>query len=99
MEIIGMVPELFIKAMLSKTSKRIVQSHFFIRMMKLLKKNKKFLTDGYNTNNISFSFSDIDMLISSIGNGYQIRLFWHGFDSSWDKTAFDRSKRRLERKI
>lgn len=50
-------------------------------------------------NNIYFSYKDIDVLISYSGATKVIRLFWNGFDSTWDGTAFDRSKRRFEKKI
>jgi hypothetical protein len=38
-------------------------------------------------------------LIYASNQNFSIRLFWNNFDSNWDKTAFDRSKRRFEKKI
>lgn len=64
-----------------------------------LMKNSKYLKNDNDNNNIYFKFNDIDVLIWSSTQDYTIRLFWNGFDSSWEKTAFDRSKRRFEKKI
>ena len=61
--------------------------------------NSKFLDADSDNNNIYFKFDDIDVLIWSSSQEYTIRLFWNGFDSSWEKTAFNRSKRRFEKKI
>lgn len=61
--------------------------------------NKKFINDEADNNNIYFKYDDIDVLIWSSSQTYTIRLFWNGFDSSWEKTAFDRSKKRFEKKI
>lgn len=47
-----------------------------------------------------FKYDDMDVLISGSSSAFcNIRLFWNGFDSTWEKTAFDRSKRRFEKKI
>lgn len=59
----------------------------------------KFLSKNTDNNNIYFTYKDIDVLISYSGANRVIRLFWSGFDSTWDGTAFDRSKRRFEKKI
>jgi hypothetical protein len=72
---------------------------FLNKILTAIEDNKKFLTQEVENNNIFFKYNDIDILICSSSPGYTIRLFWNGFDSSWEKTAFDRSKRRFEKKI
>jgi hypothetical protein len=72
---------------------------FLTKIQKAIEDNKSFLNDNPDNNNIYFSFGDIDVLICSSTGRYLIRLFWNGFDSSWEATAFERSKRRFERKL
>lgn len=72
---------------------------FLNKIDKSIEENNKFLTKSTDNNNIFFSYKDIDVLISYSGATKVIRLFWNGFDSTWDGTAFDRSKRRFEKKI
>lgn len=69
------------------------------KIEKSLKDNNKFLEDKSDNNNIYFKFDDMEILIWTIGGSYSIRIFWQGFDSTWEKTAFERSKRRFEKKI
>jgi hypothetical protein len=61
--------------------------------------NHKFLTENGDNNNILFKYEDIDVLVWSNAGAYTIRVFWNGFDSTWEETAFERSKKRFERKI
>lgn len=70
---------------------------FLDKISNAIENDSKYLKDNTDANNIYFSFKDIDVIISS--GGQSIRLFWNGFDSSWEKTSFERSKRRFERKI
>lgn len=72
---------------------------FLNKIQTAIEDNKKFINDQADNNNIFFKYDDIDVLIWSSSQNYTIRLFWNGFDSSWEKTAFDRSKRRFEKKI
>lgn len=72
---------------------------FLERISNSIEENKKFLSKSTDYNNIYFTYQDIDVLVSYSGSTRIIRLFWNGFDSTWDGTAFDRSKRRFERKI
>jgi hypothetical protein len=74
-------------------------SEFLNKIQSAIDSNKDYLYDEFDNNNIYFRYQDIDVLIwrSSLGN--TIRLFWNNFDSFWEQTAFDRSKRRFERKI
>ena len=72
---------------------------FLNKIQSAIEDNYKFINDEADNNNIYFKYEDIDVLIWSNHQTYTIRLFWNGFDSSWEKTAFDRSKRRFEKKI
>jgi len=72
---------------------------FLTKIQNAINENSKFLKNDNDNNNIFFTYKDIDVLIWSSTQDYTIRLFWNGFDSSWEKTAFDRSKRRFEKKI
>ena len=72
---------------------------FLNKIQAAIDDNRKFINSEFDNNNIFFKYDDIDVLIWSSSQNYIIRLFWNGFDSSWEKTAFDRSKRRFEKKI
>jgi hypothetical protein len=72
---------------------------FLNKIQEAINENSKYLKNDNDNNNIFFKYDDIDVLIWSSSQDYTIRLFWNGFDSSWEKTAFDRSKRRFEKKI
>lgn len=73
---------------------------FLNKIESAIEANQKWMKENGDNNNIYFSYDDIDILITSSSFGiYNIRLFWEGFDSTWEKTAFERSKKRFERKI
>jgi hypothetical protein len=72
---------------------------FLNKIVTYIEENKKFLNENGDNNNIFFKFDDMDILIWTNGGTYSIRIFWQGFDSTWEKTAFERSKRRFEKKI
>jgi len=73
---------------------------FLTKIQKAMEENKKYLKDDADNSNIYFSFDDIDVLVcNGDDNRYLIRLFWNGFDSSWEQTAFQRSKKRFERNL
>ena len=72
---------------------------FLSKIQDAIDNNYKFLKDEIDNNNIYFKYDDIDVLIWASQQSYTIRLFWNGFDSSWEKTAFERSKRRFGKKI
>ena len=55
-------------------------------------------TTAYAEKNVSFKHGDMDLLISNIYGKIIIRIFWKGFDSSWDFNSFKRSKKRFEKK-
>lgn len=58
----------------------------------------KYLSEDSDNNNMFFQYDDMTFLIYRDG-GVKIRVFWNGFDSEWESTAFGRTKRRFERKI
>lgn len=68
------------------------------RIESVIKDNSKFLNSDSNSNNVYFTYDDLTFIISFDGQT-NIRVFWNGFDASWDGTAFKRTKRRLLRKL
>ena len=72
---------------------------FLYKIVASIEENKKFLNENGDNNNIFFKYDDMDVLIWTNLGTYSIRIFWQGFDSTWEKTAFERSKRRFEKKI
>jgi hypothetical protein len=58
----------------------------------------KYLSADSDVKNMFFQYDDITFLIYYDGST-KIRVFWNGFDSEWESTAFGRTKRRFERKI
>lgn len=64
-----------------------------------IENHAKFLKSDNENNNIVFKFEDMDVLICTTADGYYIRIFWNGFDSTWEKTAYLRSKKRFEKKM
>jgi hypothetical protein len=72
---------------------------FLQKIQEAIDNNSKFLKKDGDNNNVFFKYDDIEVLIWASNENYTIRLFWNGFDSTWEKTAFDRSKKRFEKKI
>ncbi|RXR23049.1 hypothetical protein [Flavobacterium stagni] len=72
---------------------------FLNKIVSAIEENKKFLNENSDNNNICFKFDDMDILIWTNAGNFSIRIFWQGFDSTWEKTAFERSKRRFEKRI
>ena len=72
---------------------------FLNKIVTTIDENNKFLKENSDNNNIYFKYDDMDVLIWTNAGIYTIRIFWQGFDSTWEKTAFERSKRRFEKKI
>ena len=71
---------------------------FLNKIETAMKDHKKFLKSDNDNNNIYFEFDDLKVLIYRDGN-FILRIFWNGFDSTWENTAFQRSKRRFLEKI
>jgi len=72
---------------------------FLNKINESIETNIKFLKDSNDNNNVAFQYDDLKVMIWSSSNGYLIRVFWKDFDSTWEKTSFERSKRRFEKKI
>jgi hypothetical protein len=72
---------------------------FLSKIEKSINDNLDYLKTDFDNNNIFFVYDDIEVLIWVNAGIYTIRVFWNGFDSTWEKTAFERSKRRFEKKI
>jgi hypothetical protein len=68
------------------------------KLEKLLDDNYKYLVSDSDTNNLSFLYDDMTFLIYR-DSGTKIRVFWNGFDAEWEETAFNRTRRRFERRI
>ncbi|MCB4809128.1 hypothetical protein LG651_12790 [Tamlana sp. 62-3] len=76
------------------------QAHEFLTKIETeIEKNQKFLKNNDDNNNIVFEYDDLKVMIWTTSGGYLIRVYWNDFDSTWEKTSFERSKRRFERKI
>ena len=71
---------------------------FLNKIQESIDNHIKFLNKNSDNNNIYIRYDDIDILIWSNGGTYKIRLFWKDFDATWEQTAFERSKRRFEKK-
>jgi len=74
-------------------------TEFLNKIQDEIEKNKKFLRENNDNNNIAFDFDDLKVMIWTTNGSYLIRVYWNGFDSTWEKTSFERSKRRFEKKI
>lgn len=81
-----------------KSSDKNQATEFLNKIQDLINNEQDFLRDNSDSNNIVFRYDDIDVLISYNGTT-QVRLFWNNFDSTWEKTAFERSHRRFEKKL
>lgn len=73
-------------------------TEFLDKIQNAINENWKYLKEGYD-NNIFFKYDDVDVLVCASEDTYTIRLFWNDFDSSWERSAFERSKKRFEKKI
>jgi hypothetical protein len=71
---------------------------FLNKIEEAMKNHKKFLKSDNDSNNIYFEFDDLKVLIYRDGN-FILRIFWNGFDSTWENTAFQRSKKRFLKNI
>jgi len=61
-----------------------------------IEKQWQFLDQAKGSNNVCFQYGDIRVLIyKSALFTPGIRLFWNGFDSNWEDTGFDETKKRL----
>jgi len=72
---------------------------FLNKIEESIEKNYKFLKENNDNNNITFMYDDMHVLIWTVSGSYSIRIFWDGFDSTWEKTAYEKSKRRFEKAL
>ena len=68
------------------------------KLDKYIDDESKYLSADSDNNNMFFQYDDMTFLIYRDGS-VKIRVFWNGFDSEWESTAFKGTKRRFERKI
>ena len=68
------------------------------KLERLIDEHSRYLGSDSNTNNLSFKYDDMTFLIYR-DVGTKIRVFWNGFDAEWESTAFNRTRRRFERRI
>lgn len=75
-------------------------SEFLKKIESNMKLHKNFLTSEKDNNNIMFRYDGVQVMIYIKGYSSDvIRLFWGDFDAIWEETAFERSKRRFEKKF
>lgn len=68
----------------------------FKRMDQIKEDHKKYLTADDDINNLYFEFDDIKFIAYKKGS-VEMRVFWNGFEVAWEKTAINRTKRRLDK--
>lgn len=66
------------------------------RIDTLKEKHKKYLSAENDVNNLYIEHDDIKFILYRDG-GDKVRVLWNGFEVIWERTAFDRTKRRLDR--
>ena len=59
-------------------------------------KHKAYMKDENDVNNVYIEHEDIKFILYRDG-GDKVRVFWNGFEVIWERVAFDRTKRRLDR--
>lgn len=66
------------------------------RIDALKEKHKKYLNAENDVNNVYIEHDDIKFILyRDIGD--KVRVLWNGFEVIWERTAFDRTKRRLDK--
>jgi hypothetical protein len=72
---------------------------FLSKIENEIDEHEKFLKSDNDNNNIVFKYDDLVVMIWTTSGSYEMRIYWNGFDSTWEKTSYSRSKRRFKRKI
>ncbi|OIQ26993.1 MAG: hypothetical protein BM564_13515 [Bacteroidetes bacterium MedPE-SWsnd-G2] len=67
-----------------------------IRLMGVKSNNKKYMSKESDVNNVYVQFEDIKFVLYKDG-GEKVRVLWNGFEVIWEKTAYQRTKRRLDK--
>ncbi|WP_116789091.1 hypothetical protein [Flavobacterium psychrotrophum] len=70
--------------------------NLFKRIDGLKEKHKKYLNAENDVNNVYIEHDDIKFILYRDA-GDKVRVLWNGFEVIWERTAFDRTKRRLDR--
>jgi len=63
------------------------------------KENSKYIDADLDNNNIYFHFDDMTVLIYNTSMTTRLRIYWEGFDSELDWPTFQKTKRRLAKKL
>ena len=58
--------------------------------------NKKYMSSDNDVNNVYVEFEDIKFVLYKDG-GEKVRVFWNGFEVIWEKTAYTRTRKRLDK--
>ena len=66
------------------------------RLLELKEDHKKYMSSETDVNNVYVQFEDIKFVLYKDG-GEKVRVFWNGFEVIWEKTAYKRTRRRLEK--
>lgn len=66
------------------------------RIDEVKESHKNYISSDTDVNNVYIEFEDIKFIIYR-DNGVKIRTLWNGFEVVWERTAYDRTKRRLDR--
>ncbi len=66
------------------------------RIDKIKTNHKQYLNSENDVNNVYTEFEDIKFIFYK-DNGVKIRILWNGFEIIWERVAFDRTKRRLNK--
>lgn len=61
--------------------------------------NSPYLRAETDNNNVYFKYDDMTFLVYADQAGIQMRVFWGQFDSEWNISSFQKTKRRLGKKI
>ena len=62
-------------------------------------KNSKFLQKNQDNNNVYFSVKDITVLLYQATYSIVMRLYWNGYDAEWEWSAYNKTKKRLAKKL
>jgi hypothetical protein len=61
--------------------------------------NSKYLSKDNDNHNVYFQYDDVIFLIYKKSGDNKIRVFWNNFDAEWEFLAFERTKKRFEKKL
>jgi len=68
----------------------------FDRINKEKEEHKKYLSGNNDVNNLYIEHKDLKFIIYNDG-GEKVRVFWKGFQVVWEKTAYKRTEKRLDK--